>query len=493
MTAPNGPRLDRLSIGDLSALWADRPNGPMHVALAGSFDTPSWFDERGRLRLDWLREQVDARTWRAPVFRRRLYRTRFGEGLPLWVEDDELDIRRHVHATDACRGMHFARFVEWAGRSALEPLDPDRPLWRLTFAPGLADGSVGVLVTMHHVAVDGLAGVAALSSLLDGGPAAGGPEGEPLGLPATSPPPRPTHRLLLVDNARFRAEALLALTAHRSRPRTARQSSSPPRPSMWSMLKRRAPRTPLTGRLSAGRRAAVLTVPLDAAVGSAHSAAATVNDLVLAAMTAGLREWLRAVGHATDGVTMRCSVPVSAPGRGQNQGRVVIAPLPVGEPDPAIRLATIAAAMRRLKSTGADVSHTEITSHPLFPVWLARASIGVLAARGSHWVNCYVTNVRGPAEPLWLAGAPLSRAVGIAPLVAGVRLGVTVFSYAGVLDVTLLGDGEVPAWSTLVAGTARELDALTRSGRRSVRPVHLNGCDIRIRPEERPTGSRERL
>ena len=138
----------------------------------------------------------------------------------------------------------------------------------------------------------------------------------------------------------------------------------------------------------------------------------------------------------------------------------------MGEPDPEARLAVITATTHRMKSTGADVSHAEITNHPLFPLWLARASVGVLAARGSRWVNCYVTNVRGPAEQLWLAGAPLSRAVGIASLAAGIRLGVTVFSYAGVLNVTLLGDAGVPAWSTLVAGTKQELDAF--------------GCDIRI-------------
>jgi diacylglycerol O-acyltransferase / wax synthase len=447
----------RLSVGDLTALWADRPGAPMHVALAGTFDAPpTWFDGDGRLRLDWLRAQVEVRTHRAPVFRERLHRTRFGEGLPLWVRDDRFDIRAHVLVTDACHGADVATFLEWAGQAALDPLDRSRPLWRLTFAPGLVDGSVGVLVAVHHVAVDGLAGATALSSLLDTGPddtpAAAASPSRPAGVPG--------HRLLLADNARRRLGALRDLSHHRGRERP----SSQRRPSMWSMLKQRVPATPLTGPVSPRRRTAVLTVPLADAVAAAHPAGATVNDLVLAAVTAGLREWLGALDRLTDGLELRCSVPVAAPGRGQNQGRLVIAPLPVGEPDPDVRLATITAATGRMKSTGADVAHTEVTNNPLFPVWLARASVGVLAAQGGRWVNCYVTNVRGPTETLWLAGAPLTRAVGVASLVAGIRLGVTVFSYAGSLNVALLGDATVPAWAALVAGARDELATRTRAG-----------------------------
>lgn len=446
--------IDRLTVGDLTAFWAERPTTPMHVALAGTFAAPEWCDGTGRLLLDLLRGRIEARTRRSPVFRRHVHRTRLGEGLPLWVDDADFDIRRHVLATDDCRGMGFADFVEWAAHAALEPLEPGRPLWRLTFAPGLGDGSVGVLVVMHHVAVDGLAGVAALSSLLDRSPDAAAAEP-----PTTGTSGAPAGRVLVADNVRRKRAALRALGEASSSGR------GPQRPSAWSMLRRRAPRTPLTGPVSGERRAAVLTVPLEVAAAAAHRRQATVNDLVLAAMTAGLREWLRAVGQAPDGVTMRCSVPVAAPGRGQNQGRIVVAPLPVGEPDPDVGLAVIAAATQRMKRTGADVAHTEVTNNPLFPVWLARAGIGVLAARGGHWVNCYVTNVRGPAEPLWLAGAPLTRAAGIAPLVAGVRLGVTVFSYAGTLTVTLLGDGGLPAWGALVARTEQVLDgALEAAG-----------------------------
>ncbi len=79
-----------------------------------------------------------------------------------------------------------------------------------------------------------------------------------------------------------------------------------------------------------------------------------------------------------------------------------------------------------------------------------RVAIDGWQKRGGLRVNCFVANVRGPARPLYLAGAELQTAVPFAPLVARVRLGITVFSYAGTLTVTLLGDGDLPDWSNLV-------------------------------------------
>jgi hypothetical protein len=49
--------------------------------------------------------------------------------------------------------------------------------------------------------------------------------------------------------------------------------------------------------------------------------------------------------------------------------------------------------------------------------------------------------------------------------VAGVRLGVTVFSYAGTLTITLLGDGQLPDWSTLVTATRQSLGMSAEASR----------------------------
>ena len=158
-------------------------------------------------------------------------------------------------------------------------------------------------------------------------------------------------------------------------------------------------------------------------------------------------------------------MPVAVPGRQQNAGRMVVVPLPVAESDSARRLSAIHHTTSALKASHADVAHTDITGSPLFPISLMRISVPWLARRGGLKVNCFVTNVRGPRKPLYLAGAQLDNAVPFSPLVAGVRLGVTVFSYAGTLTITLLGDGQLPDWSTLVTATRKSLGMSAEASR----------------------------
>jgi hypothetical protein len=92
------------------------------------------------------------------------------------------------------------------------------------------------------------------------------------------------------------------------------------------------------------------------------------------------------------------------------------------------------------------------------PASLAR--LGVLWARraaASH-INLYVTNVPGPAGPLFLAGARLRDVVPLAPLVAGVRLSVTALSYDGTLSVALLADESISDLPILARGVRSGFD-----------------------------------
>ena len=90
--------LHRLSVGDLFNFWAEGRNSPMQIGLAGTFHAPGWFDPAGQLRLSWLADQVERRTRRAPVLRRCIRWTRFGEGRPVWVDHADFDIASHVRA-----------------------------------------------------------------------------------------------------------------------------------------------------------------------------------------------------------------------------------------------------------------------------------------------------------------------------------------------------------------------------------------------------------
>ncbi|HWI00217.1 MAG TPA: wax ester/triacylglycerol synthase domain-containing protein [Propionibacteriaceae bacterium] len=443
--------LHRLSVGDLFNFWAEGPNSPMQIGLAGTFHAPRWLDDRGQLRLSWLADQVERRTHRVPLLRRRIRWTSFGEGRPIWLDDPDFDIAFHVTSVPSVDG-DLTHFWSRAAEQTIQPLDRHRPLWRMIFTPGLEGGRIGMVFVIHHVAVDGLAGVAALSDLLDVVPDQLAPHKE------WRPQPPPSRGRLVADNMATRLRAVPPLV--RAIPRL---------PVLINAIRgtthavqEDAPATSLAGTIAASREAAVISTPLDQIHRVAEDAGMSVNDYVLAALTTGLREWLAARSELRPGLALRASMPVAVPGRQQNAGRMVVVPLPVAESDAARRLSAIHNTTSALKVTQADVAHTEITGSPLFPISLMRISIPWLARRGGLKVNCFLTNVRGPRKPLYLAGAQLDDAVPFAPLVAGVRLGVTVFSYAGTLTITLLGDGQLPDWSTLVTATR---DSLVMSGR----------------------------
>ena len=253
----------------------------MQIGLAGTFQASDWLDGRGQLRLSWLVDQVELRTHRVPLLRRRIRWTRFGEGRPVWLDDDEFDPTHHVSAASVVAG-DLAHFWGWAAEQSIQPLDRHRPLWRMIFVPGLEGGRIGMVFVIHHVAVDGLAGVAALSDLLDATPDQSVPHQE------WRPQPPPSRGRLVADNAATRLRAVPPLV--RAIPRL---------PVLISALRgtahavqEDAPTTSLAGTIGASRQAAVVSVPLDQIHRAADHMGISVNDRVLAAVTTGLREWL---------------------------------------------------------------------------------------------------------------------------------------------------------------------------------------------------------
>jgi len=346
------------------------------------------------------------------LLRRRIHWTGFGQGLPVWVDDPQLDINQHVQvATDAPTDLE--RFWTWAAQRSLDPLDRHRPLWRLLFAPGIEGGRIGMVFVIHHVAVDGLAGVAALTSLLD--------EFADQPPPVWHPAPQPTRIRLVLDNLITKACAFTQLLrALPHAPALFRAASG-----TTHVVRQQAPTTSLSGAIGPARQASVISIPLDSVKQAEMATGASINDLVLAAVTDALRQWLADRDELIPGGALRASMPIAVMGRHANAGRMVVVPLPVADAEPHHRLATIVDTTTALKTSGADVAHADITGSPLFPVSLRRVAIRWLARRGGLRVNCFVTNVRGPRVPLYLAGVELHAAVPFAPLVARVRLGVT--------------------------------------------------------------------
>lgn len=425
----------RVPVPDLCCLWAETDASPMNIALVGTIDAATLVDDDGDVRIERIRSAVAAHLDRAPMLRRVLRRTRPGQGRAVWIDAVEFSIDQHVVLADP--GRRFAderQFLDWSAQETVRPLDRSRPLWRISIVPGLPDRRLGFVVVVHHVVADGLRGVEMIAGLLDADPS-----GSPMSSDPWQPARPPTATELVVDNLRARATAVRSLRPGRLRRRLGRLRELP------AEITSRAPATVLTGPIGYGRRLAVLRQPLETLRAAAHDLGCTINDLLLAAVTYGLREMLRP-GPDPTGMMLRATVPV-----GQIHGRpggMIAVPLPAGFTDPHDLLRHIVTETARRKRSP-DGGIAGIVSMPAGLAWL-----GALWARhtAATHINLYVTNVPGPPFPLHLAGARLHDVVPLAPLVAGVRLSVTALSYDGVLSVALLADEALPDLAAMTAG-----------------------------------------
>jgi len=236
------------------------------------------------------------------------------------------------------------------------------------------------------------------------------------------------------------ADAALAMTSRRIRPRqhTARALE--------------VPHTPFNGPITAHRRFAYGSVPLEQVKKIKNAFELTVNDVVMALTTTALRRWL--LDHdALPTIPLVAAVPVSvradgAEGIAGNQVSVMIASLPTHIADPVDRLEAVHASMLEAKDSFEALPATLLQDlSAVLPTALSGLSskaLFQLATVPGLPFNLFVSNIPGPQLPLYVAGA---RVQGIHPVSAVSRvtggLNLTLFSYDGALNFGLIACREM--------------------------------------------------
>jgi WS/DGAT/MGAT family acyltransferase len=440
-------RPDRLTLGELATVWVDEPDAPFHIALAGEFDATPFRREDGGLDLERVLAELVRRVDRAPVLRRRVTWTRPGHGRPYWADDPAFDAAGHVTGASLPAGETFSG---WCAQAVLRPLDHRRPLWRAEVVAGLPDGRFGVLIVVHHVVAGGLAGVALAATLLDTGPEE----------PADRTTAAPDVALSVPGTPASGAVPPRGLPGRVRRARRQLADAA-------ADFRIRAPVTSLSHPIGPGRRLATVRLPLADLREAAHRLGVTLNDLLLAAVTGGLRELLSSRGDAVGGLVLRASVPVGARSAGQPDGLLVVG-LPVGEDEPLRRLATIHRTTARLK-TRLRAGGGDVLDVLQLPLPMARLAVRWMRRTAGGRINLFVTNVPGPDQPLWLAGARLLEAVPVAPLTGNVPLGIAALSYAGTLSVGINADAAVDDVDVLAVGVQRSSATLVEAARAGAR------------------------
>jgi diacylglycerol O-acyltransferase / wax synthase len=379
-----------------------------------------------------------------PPFRRRLVHVPFGAAHPVWIEDPDFDLDAHLHRWELPAPGSQAQLEELVGERAGHPLDRSRPLWDMDVIEGLADGRIAVVARIHHAAIDGVSGAELMASLFDLTP-----EIAPVPPPEVpwEPDALPSDANLLAgavgEGARSPIRLASALSSSlRGFVSRAGRTSTAPRIRPFS-----APRTPFTGAVTPRRSVAFgrSALPDVKAVGSAFGA--TVNDVLLAATTSSLRQYL--VGHdALPEGPLVAAMPISARGEGEVelgvQVSVMLVPLPVHLDDPRARLQDVNEHTTALKADraargGDSMAEWAELTPPALLSGVARLYSGAkLADRHPPLHNLVVSSIPGPPVPLYIAGATLEATYPMGPLIEGSGLNVTVLTNLGNVDVGIL-------------------------------------------------------
>jgi WS/DGAT/MGAT family acyltransferase len=170
-----------------------------------------------------------------------------------------------------------------------------------------------------------------------------------------------------------------------------------------------------------------------------------VNDVLLNVVTGALREWLLSRGEPVVAATsVRALLPVSVQGQDALPGGRVcshLVDLPVGEPNPRMRLSRLSYAMRGVVEDGQSVRADALVALTGFAPPTLHA-LGVRAARSlsRRLFNLVVTNVPGPQVPLYAAGSRMLEVFPVVPLVRGQGLSIGMTSYDGRVFFGLNGD-----------------------------------------------------
>ncbi len=459
--------MERLSPLDSFFLFIEDGTSHMHIATCAIFEGPAPPYHRVVAAIG---DKLDL----VPRYRQLVRFVLWELGQPVWVDDPHFRLDYHLRHTALPAPGGPDELRDLMGRLMSQELDRRRPLWEAWMVEGLQFGRWALIMKIHHCVADGVSGNDLFSVLLSRepttpvvGPSGWQPAPEPSGLRLAADS---LWRLALVpyDELRSACRATLAPRLALSRLRDVTEG-------MLSYARRVPPTPPnsLVGSLGPSRRWAVARATLDDVRTIRRTLDATVNDVVVAAVTAGLRELLLSRGEPVDSRVVRTLIPVSvraADERGNFDNRVsgMVADLPIGIDDPVERLIAVHAQLERLKAshqTGAGRQLPVLAG--LAPsaalAFAERTAMRILRRMPQRTINTVTTNVPGPQFPLYLAGREMLEYLPFVPIVSGMRVGVAIVSYNGRLAFGVTADYDaVPDIDVLVDGIEDAIADLLR-------------------------------
>jgi len=474
---------DRFTGADTAWLHMDRATNLMIITSVSLFECP----------VDWERVKQIHRARvldRYPRFRQRVVQSRLPLRAPKWEEDPDFALEHHLHHIALPAPGDERALQELLGDLMTMPLDHSRPLWQTYMVDGFGDGAA-MISRIHHCVGDGVSLARVMLSLTDFEPDAGielrEPEHPARAGEVRVPGVAAFGVRLLGGAGRVAAKAVSqGLEVAVSPSHGARLAGAVVRDGNTALrlvMKPADAATALKGDPGLSRRVA-WTRPLALAEVQrvAHDNGATVNDVLLAAVSGALRHYLQERGSPVGEI--QAMVPYNLrpldqpiPRELGNKFGLVFLPLPVGVSGSYRRLMEVHKRMDEIKGSREGVVSYRVlglTGHTPEPV--ERRVIDIFTGKGT----AVMTNVVGPSEPVYLAGTPIKTSMFWAPTSGHIGMSISIFSYCGEITIGLMVDaGLVSDPRAIVDQLERELQFMrgmsVSSVRRPPRPRSSTG------------------
>ena len=442
--------MNHLSGMDASFLHLETPETPMHVGGMHTLELPAGY--KGDFYEDF-KQHIASRLHISDVFTRKLALMPFELSNPVWVEDDEVDIDYHIRRVTLPKPGTHKQLEQYVARLHSSLLDRSRPLWEFFVIDGLEHGRVALYTKVHHAGIDGQAGVALATAIMDVTPE-----------PRPVRPPRQQRRShgYQLGIAELASAAISNTFAQyvklvKTFPDMARalQSVVVPQPGPdgkrnWNIakgMKLLGPKTPFNVAITNQRAYAGRSISLAQTKEIGKRFGVSLNDVVLATCGGALRRYLSEY-NALPKKSLTAAVPVSLREAGNtdanNQVSMTVMTLATDIADPVERLKIINTSSAAAKTLIGNFKAAIPTDFPSFGApWLISGLASMYGRSGlanalPPVANVAVSNVPGAQMPLYVCGARMLSYFPVSIPTHGVALNITVQSYNGSLDYGLI-------------------------------------------------------
>jgi len=429
---------ERLSALDATFLDVENETAPMHVGATLLFDARPLTLDHGGLDIERITRYTLAALDSIPRYRQRLEWVP-GFGHPVWVDDDRFNINFHLRHTRLPLPGDERMLKRLVGRLFSQRLDRSRPLWEFWVVEGVENDTFALVVKAHHSMVDGVAGVALLEALLQIAPTA--KESDPR---EWEPRPLPNRAQLIQGEVKHRIDGIRKLSHFMPR---LRENFGGLAGVLGSGMKPAPRNVFIASDVSPYRRFDWTSFDLEEVKVIKNTLGGTINDVVLTVTTGAVRRFLAARQTDVDAVEgFKAFLPVNTrkPGGGStgNHVAMLLAELPVSEPDPVERLKKVIGVTTKLKKESNQAGGAELIEDIADMTTKRVISELYIASMRLRTYNVVVTNVPGPPFPLYILNAPMKAIYPLVPIMRNQNLGIALFSYNGGLHWGFNADWE---------------------------------------------------